>query len=163
LPSLSERVTRAEQDLYLGKKTCGECHSWQPDPRTLSPDQLARVLVQPTAVKAVWLEHAVFDHTAHRQLDCRSCHANAAAQDIDGCLNPHASTTARDVLLPGISTCLECHAPRQGFKGGARFDCIECHRYHGGDYPLSGRGSTMRAGPQAGTLTIPSILEGPGR
>ena len=64
----------------------------------------------------------------------------------DGSPNAEASRTKDDVMLPGIGTCVECHAPLSHERGGARFDCAECHRYHNGDRPLDGlRCHQMRA------------------
>jgi hypothetical protein len=46
----------------------------------------------------------------------------------------HAGDFA-EKLIPNRQVCLECHRPAAGSgsnaKGGARFDCIECHQYHG--------------------------------
>jgi predicted CXXCH cytochrome family protein len=64
-----------------------------------------------------WFPHARFDHRAHRMMKCADCHAEA-----------EASTDNKDVLLPKIGNCRQCH----GAAGGkARSDCLECHTYHG--------------------------------
>jgi hypothetical protein len=154
LRSIRDKVATAEKQLFLGKQTCGECHYYAPDEKAIVPKK-----IEPTQIPAVWFEHANFNHTAHRLLECRACHAGAYAFDEKGSPNPYASADSKDVLLPGIGTCLECHAPRaQG--GTARHGCVECHRYHDGDHPLHGRGSASRAGPSAGRRTVREFLEG---
>ncbi len=54
--------------------------------------------------------------------------------------------TSSAVMVPNIDNCLRCHAPRDADKpaGGARFDCAECHRYHGGELQPHGPGHQLR-------------------
>jgi len=91
----------------------------------------------PPQVPEVWFKHAVFRHAPHRALDCLACHAQAKT-----------SAVSADVLLPDIDTCFGCHGPQSygegKIRGGARFDCTECHRYHHGDSPLQGIGAAKR-------------------
>ena len=89
------------------KQRCEYCH-------TLKREGDALPQVAPPAIPSRWLPHARFDHGAHRPVACAECHKAAA------------STETRDVLLPSIATCRECHTPR----AGARTGCVECHRYH---------------------------------
>jgi hypothetical protein len=62
-----------------------------------------------------WYRKSFFRHESHQMLDCKECHG-----DIAG------SRTARDVLMPKIGVCQQCHNPQVG----ARSDCGECHSYH---------------------------------
>jgi hypothetical protein len=97
--------------------------------------------VQATNVPPIWYRHAKFDHSAHRAVSCKQCHAAAYPDD------PQASMINADVLVPGIANCLQCHAPPSKEGGGARFDCTECHRYHHADLPeslLQGKGAAIR-------------------
>jgi hypothetical protein len=126
---LREKIETAERDLYLGKKNCGECHHFENNGSRAVPKRIV-----PTSVPEVWFAHARFDHTAHRAVRCSECHNQAIE-----------STSSEDVLLPGIASCRECHAPRSGAMGGIRFDCAECHRYHQEDVPVHGRGARQRA------------------
>jgi hypothetical protein len=91
----------------LFKQRCEYCHTLERE-----PDVLPQVV--PPAIPPRWLPHARFDHGAHRPVACGECHRAAA------------STETRDVLLPSIATCKECHKP----QAGARTGCVECHRYH---------------------------------
>jgi hypothetical protein len=127
-----DKVEDADRKVFLGKQTCGECHVYERSRNQIVPDRIV-----PPEVPEVWLKHAVFNHAAHRALDCLACHAQAKTSAVSG-----------DVLLPDINTCFECHSPqsyRDGkIRGGARFDCTECHRYHHGENPLQGIGAAKR-------------------
>jgi predicted CXXCH cytochrome family protein len=127
---IKEKIEIAEAK--LSQEYCGKCH----EPASLSPGLQA---VVPTQVPQVWFRHARFDHRAHRALDCRQCHEAAYAD------SPHASRQSNDVLIPQREVCLQCHSPRSQSgavsSGGARFDCVECHRYHNGSAPLAGSGA----------------------
>jgi hypothetical protein len=128
---------------------CEKCH--QVDPVTLAAEgSLVAALagdrapqqewfgVGASGIKVVWLEKARFDHSAHRSWSCRECHAGAYPPAV-----PPADVLASSpldhgqVLIAGKESCLGCHAPRQRDAvsgrefGGARFDCVECHGYHG--------------------------------
>jgi predicted CXXCH cytochrome family protein len=129
---------------------CVECHYYGPLDRQGFPTK-----VEPTRVPQVWFTHAAFDHTAHRGVSCRDCHAKAYAFEPDG-KTPvkEASWSATDYLNPGIDNCVQCHAPTKkgggllGMgspatrSGGASFDCTECHRYHNRDNLLQGIGAS---------------------
>lgn len=153
------KVERGMKTLFLGKKTCGECHyaEGKTDEPQLS-EIPAKLQVGPTAetlkagwfqhrssIPDVWYLHAKFDHVSHRAVDCRQCHENAYATLSDGAVNPKGSKTNKDVLLPGVENCRECHSPAKSegalSLGGVRHDCTECHRYHHGDRPLQGLGA----------------------
>jgi hypothetical protein len=131
-----DRLAEKERYVYLGKTSCGECHSYD------DPVKPTRVL--PANVPEVWQVHARFNHVAHRAMDCRSCHADAYAETADGRPNAQASKVNTDVLLPRIDNCRQCHAPEKAEVGGVRHDCTECHNYHHGANPLQGLGAAAR-------------------
>jgi hypothetical protein len=147
-------------NLFLGKKTCGECHYEKGDTKStnpgftqipkliqtgLDPDSKAfqwfkdsragdsAKIVWPS-IPSLWMPHAKFDHSAHRFMDCASCHGAA-----------NNSITKNDILLPGIDNCRSCHAPAKFVAGiaqaGVNHDCVECHNYHHGDQPFQGVGA----------------------
>jgi hypothetical protein len=68
------------------------------------------------AIPQRWLTHSVFDHQAHRMLDCTSCHKKAMASD-----------KRQDVMMPKVASCQSCH---QANAKSARADCLECHQFH---------------------------------
>jgi hypothetical protein len=99
------QVENTEPGLF--KQRCEYCHTV-----TKSGSSVPDVAL--TAIPNRWLPHARFDHGVHRPMGCAECHKAAT------------STETKDVLLPTVATCRECHTP----KVGARTDCVECHRYH---------------------------------
>jgi hypothetical protein len=104
------RVDDAEWLLWT--KTCKQCHA-------IKSAGIALPEIIPSQIRARWLEHATFDHHAHRMMTCTSCHAKA----ID-------SHDTADVLLPGIDTCRECHGDQARSREVAEGRCFECHQYH---------------------------------
>ena len=128
---VNERVDESEQLLW--GKTCKECHSLSFAEGALLPT------VAKSNIAARWFQHAVFDHEQHRMLTCTSCHSQALT-----------SQETKDVLLPGIATCQQCHHPG---AEGAESRCFECHVYHDWRREKDVRGkfslSDLRPGSQA--------------
>jgi predicted CXXCH cytochrome family protein len=89
---------------------CGECHR----PMTVN----GRPGVVPVSLPTRYMEHGWFDHAAHKQEKCASCHAAPT------------STSASDVLLPGIKTCRTCHLGEDAPKSKVPSSCAMCHGYH---------------------------------
>jgi hypothetical protein len=160
---IRKRVVSAALEVFSAKG-CLECHLTEPGADPGIPKRIV-----PTQVPDVWFTHAVFDHSAHRALKCAGCHAKA---EVSG---DTTKMEGKEPLLPGMDTCLRCHAPRAGSgetaRGGARFDCALCHRYHNGDVhdvwnsPLPGPGSRTRGVPEGHRLSVERFLSGsrPGR
>jgi hypothetical protein len=70
-----------------------------------------------------------------------------------------------DVLLPGISVCIQCHGSAPSSltglaSGGAGSGCTECHRYHNGDQPLQGLGASARGVPSKERLSVEQFQGG---
>jgi hypothetical protein len=133
---------------------CMECHHSRP---VTGAAAIAAMDVLPPTIPQVWLRHARFDHSAHRHVECRSCHAAAYAyeqHDKPQFLAPPAGATqARDgeqVMIAGLENCASCHARKSSGGGGARHDCAECHNYHGGDTVLQGSGIGVQGGQGIG-------------
>lgn len=153
------KVELAMKTLFLGKKTCGECHYAEgktdesqlteiPRKLQVGPSEATKKagwFQNESSIPDVWLLHAKFNHASHRAVDCRQCHENAYGLMAGGQPNPKGSVTHKDVLLPGVENCRECHRPARTegalTVGGVRHDCTECHRYHHGDSPLQGLGA----------------------
>lgn len=113
---------------------CRLCHALEPRWLDHAPGAalatLAATPIEPAAIPAVWSRRSVFDHAAHRALDCLACHEHAPA-----------SERTSDVLLPPRAACLACHGPERRVDGvaigGAGHDCNECHRYHSRGLPAT--------------------------
>jgi hypothetical protein len=158
LMGVPDKIKQAERQLYVGKKTCAECHTYDLGKAGTIDEALRKEGVPEFRIKApevpdVWFKHGRFSHLAHRAVDCKSCHPQADPK------NPKASEVSSDVMVPGIDNCLQCHAPKTTSGGGARFDCTECHRYHNGDHPLQGIGARRRAAKEVGDVR--RFLSGP--
>lgn len=101
---------------------CGECHR-----PAASGD--GKIGVKPVTLLTRFMQHGWFDHDAHKQEKCTSCHG---AQN---------STTSADLLLPGIKDCRTCHLGEEAAKAEVPSTCVMCHGYH-----TSGQGTADAAG-----------------
>ncbi|MBT0670968.1 cytochrome c3 family protein [Novosphingobium profundi] len=107
---------------------CGECHRPASVP--------GKPGVVPVVQTSRYFEAGWFDHSAHRQAKCTSCHAATT------------SKRASDVLLPGIATCRTCHAGAEAPANRIASSCTMCHAYH-----VSGR-TTLDLGNNDGSAAL---------
>jgi Outer membrane cytochrome MtrC/MtrF-like, domains II/IV/Class III cytochrome C family len=144
--ALGDNIAAAER-ILLGPGTCGKCHPG------LRLELGAKQRVEPVNIPTIWFQHARFDHASHRAVSCQTCHTGVEGSEKLG--RPR---------LPGIAICATCHAPAgraaDGPLGGARHDCVECHRYHDGDHPLHGRGASSRQPASDAKLSLQQFLSG---
>ena len=101
---------------------CGECHTARLGG--------GRFGVVPVTQTMRYMSHGWFDHAAHKEQKCTSCHAATT------------SNTATDVLLPDLKSCRSCHAGEQAPRGKIASSCAMCHDYH--VQPLAPRGVEPR-------------------
>jgi hypothetical protein len=90
---------------------CGECH------RPML-QKSGKPGVVPVTLVSRYMNQGWFDHKAHKQEKCASCHA------------AETSATSADVLLPGIKDCRTCHLGENSSKPGVPSSCSMCHGYH---------------------------------
>lgn len=141
-PTLRTAVHDAvEKAIFFSRGTCTKCHEITEQSLPPSPlfadarDEDERWFsVPPTGVPRIWFQKARFDHSAHRSFDCRLCHDAAFPDPSDA--PPQSALDNQLVMIAGRDSCTACHAPsavdREGkLVGGVRFDCVECHGYHG--------------------------------
>ncbi len=135
---IEEKLTAAKATIA---NKCRECH-------VVDDQSLA---VAPPKVPNVWLPKAHFDHHAHRAMQCRECHPGSYSKAKRLSLAEMANES-KLVDIPGKDNCAQCHAPKAGATGGARHDCITCHRYH--------KSSPSTESFSNGSLTANDFLEG---
>lgn len=90
---------------------CGECH--RPIARS---DGMPGVM--PVTLTTRYMRHGWFDHRAHRQEKCTSCHL------------AEQSASSSDLLLPGIRDCRTCHLGEETKVAKVPSSCAMCHSYH---------------------------------
>ncbi|MFM2094538.1 MAG: hypothetical protein RIS70_1662 [Planctomycetota bacterium] len=141
---VAEQVQASERFL-ADAKTCCKCHI--EDVRPGNADATLLPPLRPASIPATWFRLGHFDHRAHRQSACAECHVMPDAKQreprpagLESSCADDAINGPRDhrrVMILGRDKCQECHTPakRMDGKGGARWDCAECHHYHGGAPP----------------------------
>jgi hypothetical protein len=127
-------VETAEKWLGQSGTGCMKCHRFdKPDAAFKERTVLA------ARARDLWYEQARFTHVAHRAVGCGVCHGDPAAGGPNETEPP---------LVPDVATCKNCHATaaeRDGQPvGGARTDCVECHRYHDINRTHQGVGAAAR-------------------
>ena len=130
----------------FARGTCAKCHDVESavvaaDRSLLGPAAEALnagwFRVPPTRIPEIWFAKAKFNHQPHRGYDCRLCHAAAYPDDVTTGLTAGSPLDNDVVMIAGRESCTECHAPsrydaaNKKMVGGVRFDCVECHGYHG--------------------------------
>jgi predicted CXXCH cytochrome family protein len=102
--------------------SCSICHDIQEKSEPIEPNGSRFVVTKPET-PTDWMPGAVFNHRAHQNIDCVSCHSKA-----------RDSESTSDVMLPQIKVCQECH--HDTGKGKLAHDsrvlseCVMCHVYH---------------------------------
>jgi predicted CXXCH cytochrome family protein len=72
----------------------------------------------PVRQQSRFFQHGWFDHEAHKQEKCTSCH------------EAESSKQSSDLLLPGIAQCRTCHLGESAAKAEVPSSCAMCHTYH---------------------------------
>ena len=102
-------------------RVCKTCH----EVRRESPAG-ARVpewSIAPVKTSHRWMPQARFDHHSHERTACKECH------DVAG------SKSSKDVAMPRIEKCRECHAGSVPEEKKAASSCLLCHGFHDERYP----------------------------
>ena len=102
---------------------CGECHT--PTMRGGRPG------VVPVTLLSRYMADGWFNHKAHAQEKCTSCHT------------AEQSSSSTDVLLPNLAQCRTCHLGEGALKAKVPSGCAMCHGYH----PAQGAPRGMKAHP----------------
>lgn len=89
---------------------CGECHT--------PTMQGGRPGVIPVRQTTRFMSDGWFNHKAHAQEKCTSCHS------------AEKSSTSSDVLLPNLASCRTCHMGGDDRRAKVPSGCAMCHGYH---------------------------------
>jgi pSer/pThr/pTyr-binding forkhead associated (FHA) protein len=106
------------EDLFE-RRACANCHDVS---RHEDSDDVPWQ-VAPVKLTDRFFVHANFSHAAH-DTEVTTC---------DGCHEAGASESARDVLIPDIDNCRECHGSGLARRNAAAqmpSTCIMCHSFH---------------------------------
>lgn len=101
-------------DLFEKRKVCSTCHYVKRAADDTGWD------VAPVRLAKVWMPQAVFSHAEHSTEKCESCH------DVTN------SKEAKDIAMPNIAKCRECHVGAKPVAGKVTSDCATCHKFHAG-------------------------------
>ena len=113
-----QKAARVAEEEVFTRTGCYLCHNYSEKPTNEQRGDETRYLITRPNVPAVWFTKARFDHGAHNNISCESCHEHV-----------RKSTETSEVLLPGIETCRDCHVEGER-PGYVRSDCAQCHVYH---------------------------------
>ena len=144
-PAATDEITPAVladyYTAYVAVSSCIQCHDLDGNLPTVkgSVENVAdRLRTVPTGVPKTprrWFAASTFDHYAHRQMDCRGCHApawtseateNILTADIDG---KYSGAAPLNIAAAGES-CISCHHADNASGKGAPANCVTCHEYH---------------------------------
>lgn len=113
-----QQAARVAEEEVFTRTGCYLCHEYREKPVSEQKDDQTRYTISKPNVPSTFMTKAQFDHSAHENVTCESCHEKT-----------RTSTETSELLLPGIDTCRQCHF--DGEKAGfVRSGCAECHGYH---------------------------------
>jgi predicted CXXCH cytochrome family protein len=99
-------------ELFDTRQVCSTCHE-------VSRKGEFSWSVASVKMSSSWMPQAQFSHAAHDSEPCAKCHDVARSKH------------SKDVAMPAIETCRECHVGAQPVAGKVTSDCATCHGYHG--------------------------------
>lgn len=106
-----DKARSVGESLFTGR-ACTVCHAVSPG------RQAGDWQVAPVRVAGVWFNKAQFTHQKHATMTCQGCHA------------AETSDSSRDLLIPDIANCRQCHAGEAGGHNKLQSSCVSCHGYH---------------------------------
>ena len=114
--------------IFSPKGMCYDCHVVVP------PGNGLNYRIVPVREQSRFMGKGWFDHAAHTTTKCSGCHSQALT-----------TNDSRILMLPGISTCRQCHGGDTARAPQVRSTCAMCHDYHRG----SGAPHAIRSGKVA--------------
>jgi Cytochrome c7 and related cytochrome c/Cytochrome c3 len=147
-----------------GGNNCTKCHDLEGSVAAVPPEWGGMQMVdrtvseasvfrtKPTGIPAGprrWYVNSVFNHDAHRSMNCVECHAQITqAKDKTNTISvflPDIQWQGLEFTADGSSmvaatrSCVECHHPDDSTGPGAASNCTECHTYHDRTHELQPR------------------------
>lgn len=107
-----ERARRVLRDLFETRGVCATCHYVQRDEDGWK--------VAPVVITSHWMPQSSFTHAKHGTLSCAGCHEISRSRE------------ARDVGMPDIGKCRDCHVGARAVVDKVTSDCTTCHQFHAG-------------------------------
>lgn len=111
------QALRVAEDLFE-RRACVNCHVVNKPAGAAVPWEVA-----PVTLTTSFLPQARFSHAAHR----------TEASRCDTCHDASRSSSAEDLLIPGIDTCRNCHGSgiaRRNTAAQTPSTCVLCHDFH---------------------------------
>ena len=107
-----ELAVQSAEDIFE-RTTCAVCHdvTRRGDGMTPAWD------VAPVYINQHWMPLSRFDHGAHTNETCESCHA------------AETSLVSSDILMPDIASCQTCHGDEHTDDKLVSV-CLDCHSFH---------------------------------
>lgn len=110
----NQKAKAVMYDLFEKRKVCSTCHTVKRTEDETGWD------VAPVRVAQVWMPQAIFTHAKHSTETCETCH------DVK------VSKESKDIAMPNIEKCRECHVGANPVSGKVTSDCATCHKFHAG-------------------------------
>jgi len=114
---VQSNARRTEEEVFT-RTGCFLCHDYREKPLSEQGVGKTRYTITKPEIPSVWMTKARFDHGAHEETSCESCHEKT-----------RKSSETRDLLLPSIAVCRQCHMQDAG-PGFVESQCGQCHAYH---------------------------------
>ena len=116
---------------YVALAQCNKCHQVDgvfPSATASAGNGTQPLRTTPTGIPDLprrWFVHSTFNHRAHRNLTCISCHDRAPQSELTSQVLSPDITWAN-----GQSSCAQCHYPATSRGLGAGSTCVTCHVFH---------------------------------
>jgi hypothetical protein len=113
--------SRSVEESLFTRTACYLCHvitEKSGETEDILSPKLSKYAVVPPHIPDTYMPDALFDHGAHQEISCESCHAGV-----------RKSEETMDLHLPGVDNCRQCHSQGEESDKVAS-DCISCHSFH---------------------------------
>jgi hypothetical protein len=118
---LASRKARAVAIDLVEVRVCKTCH--EVSRKAPTPAQPLAWTIAPVGKPHRWMPRATFDHSAHAREKCAGCHDVARSKSL------------REVAMPAIGKCRECHGGSHAETGKVTSTCLLCHGFHDARHP----------------------------